>query len=121
MYLHKYFIQINYDIENITVGLLCSSDREEREEGLKLVRLIRQKTVCTSRKFKIPKHINWSADSLLELTPLILETEPEIIKKFTVEQLESFVDSYGSIQKFLPFDCHSQVTYSSLSQSKIYC
>ena len=47
---NKYFIQINYDIENFMVGLLCSSVREEREECLKIVRLIRKKTVCTAHQ-----------------------------------------------------------------------
>ena len=57
----------------------------------------------------------------MELTPLILETEPAITKKFSMEQLESFVDAYGTIQKLLPFDCHSQVIYSNISQNKTYC
>ena len=100
------------------VGLLCSSVTEDRVKDLKMVNWIKQKKVRSSGKFEIPQNINWSAERLLEITPLILETELASTKKFNIEQLESVVDSHGSIQKFLQFDCHSQLIYSSLYQNK---
>ncbi|MCP4052922.1 MAG: hypothetical protein GY739_07635 [Mesoflavibacter sp.] len=92
--------------ENLVVGMLASTDEQERIKAYLEIMESRRNNVTSRRVFRIPKLIYVNAQKLSEVTSDKLVIEPPILKGIDDDQLMQWAQNGGFS---VPYECHSQV------------